>query len=92
MSGFRLVETSWKSRDLVYEDSGRRLVVYLEMSGVSQFDWVGSDTELALWTEPPNEPIGEDERNEILRRLASWSLREGLRIGLGPPVDLSGGR
>ncbi len=85
---FRLERTSWKSRDLVYEEPGRKLVIYLEMSGVKNFDWVGCDTEFQNWTIPGDEPIPEDKQKEILSRLFDWARNEGLRIDIGPPMDM----
>ena len=85
---FRMEQTSFKSQDLIYEEPGRRLVVYLEMSGVRQFDWVGCDVEFQKWTAPAGEPIASDKRDEILARLAEWSREQRVRIDIGPPLDV----
>jgi hypothetical protein len=84
---FRLESTSYKSRDLIYDEPGHRLVVYLEMSGVRRFDWVGCDTDFAKWTEPAGELISPRKRTEILGRLAEWAREQRLRIGISPPMD-----
>jgi hypothetical protein len=85
---FRMERTSYKSQDLIYEELRHKLVIYLEMSGVEQFDWVGCDTEFQRWGEPHGEPISAEKRAEILSRLAAWSSRERVRIGIGPPMDM----
>jgi hypothetical protein len=85
---FRMERTSYKSQDLIYEESGHKLVVYLEMSGVKQFDWVGCDTNFDKWSLPQGEQISTEKRAEILSRLAEWSGSEGLRINIGPPMDM----
>jgi hypothetical protein len=84
---FRMERTSYKSQDLVYEEPGHRLVVYLEMSGVRRFDWLACDTDFGRWTEPPG-PIPSEKQAEILRRLADWSRQRRLRIDVGPAMDL----
>ena len=84
----RMERTSYKSQDLIYEEPGHRLVVYLEMSGVRQFDWVGCNTELQKWTEPAGEPIPLDKQAEVLRRLSQWSRERRIRIDIGPPSDM----
>ena len=70
----------------MYEEAGKRLVVYLELSGVRQFDWVGSDTSFEKWTVPKDEYIPETKRGEILDRLAEWGRANHLRIDIGPPI------
>jgi len=74
----------YKARDLVYEEPGRRAVIPLDMSGVPQFDWVGSSQALESWAVPPGELIPETERNAILMRINAWSAEQGLRIDIGP--------
>lgn len=86
---FRMERTSYKSQDLIYEELGHKLVVYLEMSGVQQFDWVGCDTGFQKWTEPAGETISLDRQSEILHRLTEWSKSQSIRIGIGPPIDLN---
>ena len=85
---FRMERTSYKSQDLIYDEPGHRLVVYLEMSGVRQFDWVGCNVDLQKWTEPAGHPIPPDKQAEISRRLAEWSLGRKIRIDIGPPMDM----
>ena len=85
---FRMERTSYKSQDLVYEEPGHRVVVYLEMSGVRRFDWVGCDTSFEKWTEPAGVPIAPEKRAEILRRLDVWSRERRIRIDIGPPMDM----
>ena len=85
---FRLVRTSYKSRDLVYEEPGRRLVIYLEMSGARRFDWVGVDESFEAWDVPAGEPIPPAKREQILGRLADWNRARGLRIGIGPAMSM----
>lgn len=84
---FRLATTSYKSRDLIYDEPGHRLVVYLEMSGVPEFDWVGAETDLDRWTDPAGEPIPADKRAQITQRLADWAGEQRLRIDLGPAMN-----
>jgi hypothetical protein len=86
---FRMEQTSYKSQDLIYEEPGHRLKVYLEMSGVRQYDWLGSDTDFGEWTEPAGEPISEARRNQILDRLAEWGRRNKVRIDISPPIDMA---
>jgi hypothetical protein len=74
----------YKARDLVYEEPGRRAVIPLDLSGVPQFDWVGSSHALGSWVEPAGEPIPEIERAAILMRINDWSGEQGLRIDIGP--------
>lgn len=85
---FRIERTSYKSADLIYEEPGHRLAVYLEMSGVKQFDWVGCDTGLAAWTQPAREPIPPHTRALILERLEEWCRERSVRIDIGPPMDM----
>lgn len=85
---FKIERTSWKSRNLIYQEDGRLLKVYLEMSGVRKLDWVGSDTSFQEWTIPAGERISREKQAEILDRLASWARAERLRIDIGPPVDM----
>jgi hypothetical protein len=86
--GIRQERTSWKSIDLIYEEPGHQLVVYLEMSGVPEFDWVGVDTAFQAWTAPADKLIPDGKRAEILERVADWSKQKRLRINFGPPIDL----
>ena len=85
---FRMVRTSYKSQDLVYEEVGHKLIIYLEVAAVRKYDWIGGDTALGKWTEPKEEKIPEDRRAKILRRLSAWSQEEKVRIGFGPPLDM----
>jgi hypothetical protein len=82
---FQFLETSWKSRDLVYEEHGRRLVIYLEMSGVPRFDWLGSERAFERWTEPAGEPIDAAKRREIRDRVDSWARAHRWRLDFSPP-------
>ena len=84
---FRLDTTSYKSRDLVYDEPGHRLVVYLEMSGLRTLDWVGCDRDFRRWTEPAGEDIPPEKTAEILRRLDAWAREQRLRIDIGPGID-----
>jgi hypothetical protein len=79
---FRLERTSYKSRDLVYESDGHKLVVYLEMSGVSDVDWVGGYSEFSEWETPRGEQITSEQRAEILKRLVDWSRSQNLCVAL----------
>ena len=74
----------YKARDLVYEEPGRRAVIPLDMSGVPQFNWVGSSQALESWVEPAGEPIPKSQRKAILSRIDAWSDEQGLRIDIGP--------
>lgn len=78
----RLERTSYKTRDLVYESADHKLVVYLEMSGVSEYDWVGRYSDFGEWTAPRGERITPEQRGEILKRLVHWSRRQNLCIAL----------
>ena len=73
-----------KARDLVYEESGARAVIPLDMSGVPAFDWVGATDCLKTWTEPRGEPIPTAKQQEILKRVQAWSAAQGVRLDLGP--------
>jgi hypothetical protein len=88
---FRMERESYKSQNLIYEEPGHKLVVYLEMSGVKHFDWVGCDVEFREWTEPAGELIPADKQAEILGRLDRWSRHREprLRIDIGPPIDMN---
>lgn len=79
---------SFKSRRLVYEEPGFALSVYLEMSGVREFDWVGCDTEFSQWTSPANAPIQAEKQNQIRERIRDWSREKRLRIDFGPHMDM----
>ena len=86
---FRMEQTSYKSQDLIYEEPGFRLVIYLEMSGVRKFDWVGCDTDFDEWTEPAKISIPIEKRSQILERLQDWSRSNRTRIDIGPPMDMN---
>ena len=77
---FRLERTSYKSRDLVYESDGHKLVIYLEMSGVRAFDWIGNYSDLAKWNTPAGKQITSEERAELLKHLLEWSKRRNVCI------------
>jgi hypothetical protein len=83
----RMERTSYKSQDLVYEEVGYKLVVYLEMSGVRRFDWLAVDTAFERWTEPAGETIPEAKQAVILRRFDEWARGQGLCIDVGPGMD-----
>ena len=85
---FRMERTSYKSQDLIYEEPGHKLVVYLEMSGLRKVDWVGCETDFHQWTEPPHETIPAHTQAEILRRLATWTQAHRIRIKFGPAIDM----
>jgi hypothetical protein len=80
-----LVETSWKSRDLIYEEDCRRLVIYLEISGVPQYDWLGCDRDFERWSEPDGQPIDEAKRREIRDRVDRWARARRWRLDFSPP-------
>jgi len=86
---FRMERTSYKSQDLVYEEAGRKLVIYLEMAAaLKKFDWVGCDTSFEKWTVPAGTEIAHETRDMILQRLEVWSAEHRVRIKFGPPVDM----
>ena len=85
---FHMEPTSYKSQDLIYEEDNHKLVVYLEMSGVWKFDWVGCDTDFQKWTEPTGQMIPTEKQTQILSRLADWSRNRRLRIDIGPPMNM----
>ncbi|MEO7714575.1 MAG: hypothetical protein ABIY70_00095 [Capsulimonas sp.] len=85
---FRMESTSWKSQDLIYEESGRRLSIYLELSGVPQFDWLASMSDFQTWTTPAGEAILADERQLILDRLASWNGERQIRLDISQPMSI----
>lgn len=85
-----LDQTSWKSSDLVYEEPGFQLVVYLERSFVRGLDWVGCDNEFEEWSRPHGGPIADEKRDEILERVQNWALHERVRIEFGPPINTEG--
>jgi hypothetical protein len=85
---FRMVRTSYKSQDLIYEEPGYKLVIYVEMSAGREFDWIGSNTSLKKWTEPKEEKISENQREEFLLRLAAWNEQQKFRIGFARPMDI----
>jgi hypothetical protein len=87
---FELLPTSARTRNLVYEAVGRRLVVELQLSGAGQFDWVGCEQDFLSWTEPVGETISTDQGALIRSRLKDWSLQKKLRIGIGPCPDRPG--
>lgn len=80
---------SYKSRNLVYEEPDYRLVIYLEMSGVKQFDWVACNVEFLKWTIPKGVTISEEKRYEILSRLNEWCKKKKVRIDIGSPIDMN---
>ncbi len=84
---FKLKRTSYKSADLTYEADGRTLVVYLEMSGTREFDWLGCDSGFERWSEPTREPIDATERAQILSRLQSWASKKNLKSDIGPGMN-----
>jgi hypothetical protein len=85
---FRIERTSWNSEDLNYDETEHRLIIYLERSGVSQFDWVGTDKDFEKWTVPDGEPISTSKRQEILDRLFDWGKEHKIRIDIGPSVSM----
>lgn len=85
---FRIERISWKDRQLVYDEPGFKLVVYLERSGVKEFNWVACDSDFEVWSEPAKTPIEEGKRREILDRLRAWAAQAKLRIGIGPGLTL----
>jgi hypothetical protein len=86
---FRMVRTSYKSQDLIYEEADRKLVIYLEMAALfTGLDWVGCDVSFEKWTVPVGVEIEPETRGLILERLGIWSGENRVRIKIGPPVDL----
>ncbi|MCW3059935.1 MAG: hypothetical protein JWQ02_1756 [Capsulimonas sp.] len=84
---FRMESMSWKSQDLIYEESGRSLCIYLELSGVPQFDWLTSMSDFQTWTTPAGEAILADDRQQILDRLASWNGERQIRLDISVPMS-----
>ena len=90
MSSFSIdIRRQGRDATLTYQESGRTLEIYLELSGVREYDYVGRDSAFTTWTVPPHEPIAEDERAAIRRRIDAWAVSNRLRLGFGPPIDLS---
>jgi hypothetical protein len=85
---FSMERTSYKSQNPTYIEPGFKLVVYLEMSGIKDFDWVGCDTSFLEWTSPAKEHISEIKRAEIRTRLHEWSRAQGIRLQFGPPMNM----
>lgn len=90
----RMERTSYKSQDLIYEEPGFELVVYLELSGLPQYTWVGSQGDLETWTAPAASPIPASKRDEIAARIETWAAARDFVIQLYPqdagqtdPVD-----
>jgi hypothetical protein len=79
---------SYKDLELTYRETGRTLIVPVEMSGVREFDFVGVDTAFAQWADPPGLTISANEQSTVKARIGQWAASEGLRLGFGPPVDL----
>ena len=77
----------YKELELTYRVAGRTLIVFVEMSGVAEFDFVGVDTAFAQWTDPPSVDLSADERSSAKSRIHQWASGEGLRLGFGPPID-----
>jgi hypothetical protein len=86
--GIRMQRTSYKSQNLIYDEPGFELVVYLEMSGIKEFDWVGCDTSFLAWTAPANESIPDTKRAQIRSRLNDWASAQNIRLQFGPPMDM----
>ena len=76
---FRMERTSYKSQNLIYEELGFKLVIYLESSAIPQYDWLGCDLDFQKWSEPQGEIISEQKRQEILSRLSAWSAEQAGR-------------
>jgi hypothetical protein len=83
----RMKRTSYKSQDLYYEEPGFTLKVYLEMSGVPDYDFVGVINAFDNWTEPAGAPISEGKRDQILQRIQAWSISERVRLDFSPPMN-----
>jgi len=79
----------YKSRNLIYEEPGYKLVVYVEMSGVKQFDWIALNTEFLKWTVPGDILIPEEKKREILFRLDVWCKKKRVRIKIDAPLDMN---
>ncbi len=77
----------YKGRTLTYEEPGFRCVTYMEMSGVSEFDWLGGDDDFATWTEPKDVPIDAYKHEELLVRLERWCRESRIRISLTPGMS-----
>ncbi|BCM92791.1 hypothetical protein IAD21_04673 [Abditibacteriota bacterium] len=78
----------YKGRVLSYEEPGFRLVTYLEMSGVNEFNWLGGDNDFSTWTEPRDVPIDARKHEELLVRLAQWCREHNTRISLAPGISM----
>ena len=76
--------TSYKSQDLIYEEPGYRLVVYVEMCFAKGFDWTCGYGDFENWTFPEGEPISPEKQEEIIRRVEDWSRKEGEPVLISP--------
>lgn len=76
-----------RSATLTYEEGDHRLEVGLDMSGVPEFDWVGTDESLRTWTRPLRDPIEANHQAEIKARILDWSRTRRIRIDISPGVS-----
>ncbi len=79
---FRKGQEAYNGLELIYEELGHKLVLYLERSGVTKLDLIVGDTAFQKWTEPAGEEISADQRETIYQRLSDWSRQQLLRIGI----------
>ena len=76
---FRKGQEAYNGLELIYEELGHKLVLYLERSGVRKLDLVVGDTAFQKWTEPAARRFRAHERETIYQRLSDWSRQQLLR-------------
>ncbi len=74
---------------LIYRQGEKQLDIYLEVSGVHKFNYIGWEASFQEWTEPPKQAISAAEQSVIRERVEAWCKSEKLKIDFGPPLDMA---
>jgi len=74
------LEGEGKSRNLIYKENDHVLIIFLDMSGIEEFDWVGNGAEIKEWNVPSGDLINNDKREEILNRIIKWDSTNNTKI------------
>jgi hypothetical protein len=77
--GFTLC-MSGRSGYAYYRDGARVLEVYVEYSGVPQYDFLVTSEGFAHWVEPSHEAVDDDSRSRIEQAFRAWMHAENTRI------------
>jgi hypothetical protein len=74
--------------EIVYKEGNRSLKIYWEFSAAEKMDILVGPVNLMKWKLPTSEAIPFEKQREILTRLRTWFLKEGLISDIDLPTKI----